>query len=256
MVPTGAGQTWSPKIACGAGSSSTPSVIISCAPLTDSSAGWKMNLTVPGSRSRIPASTSAVPNRMATWLSWPQACMTPTSCPWYWVRTVDLKGKSTSSVTGRASMSARSATTGPAGGREGGLEGQAHELRDRRGAHVGAERHDRTGACASQHAHHPGPGHAGPHLEAEGGEMLRHQLRRADFGERQLRVLVNVSAPRHHFGQDGGGSGVDLGRQRRGAGLGVERWETQADPERREHEGPACHHEVVDPLEGSHAAPR
>ncbi len=39
--------------------------------------------------------------------------MTPVSCPLYTVRTVDLNGTSTSSVTGSASMSARSATVGP-----------------------------------------------------------------------------------------------------------------------------------------------
>ncbi len=47
------------------------------------------------------------------WLSWPQACMTPTSCPLYSVRTLDAKGRSTISVTGRASMSERNATVGP-----------------------------------------------------------------------------------------------------------------------------------------------
>ena len=45
--------------------------------------------------------------------SWPQACMTPTSSPFQVVRTFEANGRSTSSVTGRASMSARSATTGP-----------------------------------------------------------------------------------------------------------------------------------------------
>ena len=46
-------------------------------------------------------------------MSWPQACITPVSWPLYTVRTVDLNGTSTSSVTGSASMSARSATVGP-----------------------------------------------------------------------------------------------------------------------------------------------
>ena len=48
-----------------------------------SSAGWKMNFTVPGRCARSPASTSATPIRIATWASWPQACMTPTSWPLY-----------------------------------------------------------------------------------------------------------------------------------------------------------------------------
>lgn len=108
----------SPKIALGAGSSSTPSATIIRAPPSSpgggpSSAGWKMNLTAPGSSSRIEASTDATPSCTATWMSCPQAWLTPTSWPRYVVRTVDLKGNGVSSVTGSASMSARTATTGP-----------------------------------------------------------------------------------------------------------------------------------------------
>ena len=52
-TPVGNGHTCSPKIAEGAGLSSAPSLIISLAPPTSpcgtpSSAGWKMNFTVPG----------------------------------------------------------------------------------------------------------------------------------------------------------------------------------------------------------------
>ena len=46
-----------------------------------SSAGWKMNFTLPGSSSFMPASTSAVAIRMAVCVSWPQACITSTSLP-------------------------------------------------------------------------------------------------------------------------------------------------------------------------------
>ena len=45
--------------------------------------------------------------------SCPQACITPTSCPSYVDRAVDLNGRSICSVTGNASMSARRATTRP-----------------------------------------------------------------------------------------------------------------------------------------------
>ena len=118
MVPTSYGNTCRPNTASTFGFSSTPSLIISAAPPSSpgggpSSAGWKMNLTVPGSCSRIPARSSATLIRIATWASCPQACMTPTSCPLYCDLTVDLNGRSTSSATGSASMSARSATTGP-----------------------------------------------------------------------------------------------------------------------------------------------
>ena len=46
-------------------------------------------------------------------VSCPQACMTPTSCPSYLDDALLAKGTSTSSRTGKPSMSARSATTGP-----------------------------------------------------------------------------------------------------------------------------------------------
>jgi hypothetical protein len=95
-----------------------PCSIISFAPPSSpggaiSSAGWKMNFTVPCSSSRIAARISATPIRIATCVSWPHACMTPASAPFHIVRTLLLNGTSVSSVTGNASMSARSATQGP-----------------------------------------------------------------------------------------------------------------------------------------------
>ena len=101
------------------GSRARPARSSACAPPSSpsggiSSAGWKMNLTLPRScRRASPASTSATPIRMAVWQSWPQACITPTSSPFQVVRTLEANGRSTCSTTGKASMSARSATTGP-----------------------------------------------------------------------------------------------------------------------------------------------
>ena len=117
-LPGSSGHTCSPKIADGAGFSSAPSSIMTCAPPCSpgggpSSAGWKMNFTVPGICARIPASTVAAPMSIAVCASWPHACITPTSCPANVDRTLDLNGRSTCSVTGSASMSARSATTPP-----------------------------------------------------------------------------------------------------------------------------------------------
>ncbi len=108
--------TCNPKIAFGVGCCSAPSAIIILAPPSSpwggiSSAGWKMNFTLPRNCARRPASTLATPIRIAVWQSWPQACITPTSSPFHMVRTFDANGTSTSSVTGNASMSARSATT-------------------------------------------------------------------------------------------------------------------------------------------------
>ena len=64
--PNADGHTCRPKIAEGRGFCRAPSAIIASAPPSPSSAGWKMNFTVPGMRSFMPANTSAVPIMMAT----------------------------------------------------------------------------------------------------------------------------------------------------------------------------------------------
>ena len=51
------------------------------APVPISSAGWPMNTSVPDQRSFMAASTRAVPIQQVMCMSWPQACMTPTSRP-------------------------------------------------------------------------------------------------------------------------------------------------------------------------------
>ena len=68
---------------------------------------------MPGSSCWRAFRIAATPSCTAVCTSCPHACMTPTSCPRYMVRRVDRNGTSVSSVTGRASMSARTATTGP-----------------------------------------------------------------------------------------------------------------------------------------------
>ena len=110
--------TCRPNTADGAGFCRQPSAIIASAPLgrpslEPSSLGWKISFTVPGISSFMPARISATPIRMATWQSWPQACMTGTVCPRYCAVAQEAKGRSTFSSTGSASMSARSATTPP-----------------------------------------------------------------------------------------------------------------------------------------------
>jgi hypothetical protein len=79
-------MTCRPKTALGAGLASAPSLIISGAPPSSpaggpSSAGWNRKTTVPGIWAFMEASTSAAPIRIATWASWPQACITPTVAP-------------------------------------------------------------------------------------------------------------------------------------------------------------------------------
>ena len=76
-----------------------PAAIMSFAPCAVSSAGWKASFTVPQSSSLTSLRMWAAVIMHAVWPSWPQACMRPS--------TLDLKGRSFSSATGRASMSPR-----------------------------------------------------------------------------------------------------------------------------------------------------
>jgi hypothetical protein len=106
------------NMASGAKSRNTPSCSISGAPPCSpagapSSAGWNRNITSPDSSCRMPASTVARPSSMAVCASWPQACITPVDLPRYSPCAFEANGRSTSSVTGRASMSARIASFGP-----------------------------------------------------------------------------------------------------------------------------------------------
>ncbi len=107
-----------PKMASTFGLARQPSATMSLAPPSSpmggiSSAGWKTKTTVPGISARMPARTSATPMSIAVCASWPHACITPHSWSFHCAVTLLAKGTSTSSRTGRASMSARSATTGP-----------------------------------------------------------------------------------------------------------------------------------------------
>ena len=65
-----------------------------------------MKITVPGRSACRAESSFAAPASMAVCRSWPQACIAP--------GTADAYGSPVSSVTGSASMSPRSSTTGPA----------------------------------------------------------------------------------------------------------------------------------------------
>ena len=129
-----------------------------------SSAGWKMNFTLPGSSSFMPASTRPWPS------GWRCACRGRRRASRPLLAQVGAlglgraKGRSTCSFTGSASMSARSATTGP-------------------------------GLPPLQHGDHAGHGHAGLHLHAQRAQMVGHQLGGARFLVAQFRMLVDVAAP-------------------------------------------------------------
>src|SRR5918998_4971315 len=86
-------------------SSAAPSSTMTLPPPSPSSAGWKKNLTVPFSLSRIPERACAAPTSMLVCPSWPQACILPSVC--------EANGSPVSSWIGNASMSALRPTVGP-----------------------------------------------------------------------------------------------------------------------------------------------
>ncbi len=81
-LPAGPGRTCWASATSGRGSRSTrPSATIASAPLNCSSAGWKTATTVPSQASRSASSSRSAPSRVATCVSWPQACITGTVSP-------------------------------------------------------------------------------------------------------------------------------------------------------------------------------
>mmetsp|Transcript_16746 Transcript_16746/g.41104 ORF Transcript_16746/g.41104 Transcript_16746/m.41104 type:complete len:346 (-) Transcript_16746:304-1341(-) len=104
---SGYGQLCSANMDCSGGAMAPrPASSIRRAPAPPSSAGWNTSRTVPGSSASMPFSTLAAPSSMAVWPSCPHACI----LPGVWLRR--SSGMSASSVSGSASMSARSPTTG------------------------------------------------------------------------------------------------------------------------------------------------
>ncbi len=82
IFPTGTfvATCW-PKMLIGFGFSKTPSLIMMLAPPgAFSSAGWKINFTVPSKSSLMDCKICAVPNKEDVCTSCPQACITPGFC--------------------------------------------------------------------------------------------------------------------------------------------------------------------------------
>mmetsp|Transcript_13327 Transcript_13327/g.55974 ORF Transcript_13327/g.55974 Transcript_13327/m.55974 type:complete len:243 (+) Transcript_13327:635-1363(+) len=107
---SGYGQLCSANAVSNGGSTEPkPASSIRRAPAPPSSAGWNARYTVPFSKDSRRFRSFAAPKSMATWPSWPQACMMPL------FRLFSASGKndaSLSSSTGSASMSALSKTAG------------------------------------------------------------------------------------------------------------------------------------------------
>ena len=101
-MPTGRrGSQCRPKIWSTPPSRAPEAITSSAPPGMTSSAGWKISRMRPGS-SGAEARARAVASRIVVWASCPQAWQAPS--------TVDEWGRPVASVSGRASMSARSAT--------------------------------------------------------------------------------------------------------------------------------------------------
>jgi hypothetical protein len=94
-------------------------------------------------------------------------------------------------------------------------KGEVHLLRDRQGVHVGAQRDDRAGLAAAQRRDHAMAGDAGLRLETKAAQALRHVLRCLGLTVRQLRMLMQVAAPREHLLLDRRRACVDVGVERR-----------------------------------------
>ena len=115
MVPADIGITCWPRTTSGLGKRlKSPSSIIACAPAATSSAGWNTAISVPCQASLAPASSALAPASQVTCMSWPQACITGVSFPSASVAvTVLAYDNPVASLTGNASMSARSITVAP-----------------------------------------------------------------------------------------------------------------------------------------------
>src|SRR5581483_11710652 len=80
IVPAGDGMTCWPRTTSGFGNlPNKPSSIIARAPAAVSSAGWNTAMSVPLQRSRALENSPVAPASQATCMSWPQACMTPST---------------------------------------------------------------------------------------------------------------------------------------------------------------------------------
>ena len=83
-------------------------------------------------------------------------------------------------------------------------EGQVHQLDHRQRVHVCAQCDHGARLAATQHADDAGVRHLRTHLEAEGAQVIGHELRGAELAVAEFRVLVDVAPPGHDLRQHGG----------------------------------------------------
>ena len=136
-----------------------PSSIMARPPVSPSSLGWNTTTTVP-SKLRVSHRYLAAPSSMAVCPSWPHACILPGVFEAY---------------------------------------GHAGHLLDRQGVHVGAQRHHPAGRRLAPVDDADDAGLADARndvVAAEGFELLRHDTGGAVHVEPELRVRMQVAAPR------------------------------------------------------------
>ena len=100
-----------------------------------------------------------------------------------------------------------------------GCERQIDLLRHGQGVHVGAQRDDGTRLAARQYGHDAGVRHPFAHRVPEALQVGGDKSRRAEFAVSELRMLVDVAAPRDHARLDGAGLAVDALARRVVGGL-------------------------------------
>src|SRR5262245_56107915 len=135
--------------------------------------------------------------------------MTPTSCPLTVVITRERKGRSTSSVTGSASMSARSATSPP------GRPPLRMPTTPVPPTPVSTSIPRASRASALEDAHHSRATHTSAHVDPERLQMRRDELRRAHFLTGELRMLVYVATPGDDAVHHRWHAPIDIRRERR-----------------------------------------
>ena len=152
-----------------------------------SSAGWKTNSTCPASWSRMPASTSATPSRIAT-------------CAVVAARVHHADGLAAKLRRGL------------------GLERHVGLLRHRQRVHVGAQSDRASRLRAAQQADDAGHADAGLHFDAERAQALRDLFCRAHFPVAELRMRVEVAPPFDRLRLDGLRGRIELGARDPAAG--------------------------------------
>ena len=81
--------------------------------------------------------------------------------------------------------------------------------------HIGAQCDNASGTTTAQHANNAVPTHIRTHLHPQRAQMRRHEASRAHLLTTQLRMLVDVATPGHHFGRHTRDAAVEVSGERR-----------------------------------------